>query len=89
MKKEKASLFALDDFTLPVVTYLEEKEPAACLDLNPVRLQKLPVVIFVGPAAEDPSVPWAFSLSAALAFDFVAVAAKLFAVVNLAEFANF
>ena len=88
MKKEKASLFALVVFTLPVVTYLEEKEPAACLDLNPVRLQK-PPVIFVGPAAEDPSVPWAFSLSAALAFDFVAVAAKLFAVVNLAEFANF
>ena len=54
-----------------------------------MRLQKLPVVIFVGPAAEDPSVPWAFSLSAALAFDFVAVAAKLFAGVNLAEFANF
>ena len=73
------------------MTYLEEKEPAACLDLNPVRLQKPPLVIFVsvGPATVDPSVPWAFSLSAALAFDFVAVAAKLFAVVNLAEFANF
>ena len=90
MKKEKASLFAFDVFTFPVVIYLEEKEPAACLDLNPVRLQKPPAVIFVGPAAVDPSAaPWLFSLSAALAFDFVAVADRLFAVVNLAEFANF
>ena len=71
--------------------YLDEKEPVAYLDFSPVRLHKPPVVvIFDGLAAEEPSAPWLFSLSAAaLAFDFDAVAAKLFVEANLAECEKF
>ena len=49
------------------------------------------MVIFVSasPADVDPSVPILFSLSATLVFGDVITAAKLLAVVNLAECENF